>query len=87
MLAGPSANTHAVCGPCSPFLRFEAQECASTAVVRPHMNECLLSLSANFSLLLDYHVFNENVKSRAAAGGGFVHCLYFARIIGREKED
>lgn len=57
MLAGLSANTHAVCRLCSPFLRFEAQECASAAVVRPHMNECLLSRSANFSLSCSAIVF------------------------------
>lgn len=60
MLAGLSANTHAVCRLWSLLLRCEARECASTAVVRPHMNECLLPHSDNFSLLLDYHVFNES---------------------------
>lgn len=58
MVAGFSANTHTVCRLCSLFLRIEAQapECASTTVVRPHVNECLQSLPANFSLLFDFHV-------------------------------
>lgn len=73
MLAGLSANTHAVCRLCSLLLRFQAQECASSAVVRPHMNEYLLSHTANFFLLLDYHVFNE--KSTVAAEGG--ECTVF----------
>lgn len=56
MVAGSSANTHTVCRLCSLFLRIETQapECASTTVVRLHMNECLLSLSANSSLLFDF---------------------------------
>lgn len=83
MLAGLSANTHAVCRLCSVLLRFEAQECASTAVVRPHMNECLLPHSANLSLLFDYHVFNE--------GAGWLlevaMCTVFISLhLGREKE-
>ncbi len=82
MLAGLSANTHAVCRLRSPFLRCEAQECASTAVVRRQLNECLLSLSVPTSPCCSTIVlFNENAKSRAAAGGGYVHCLYFTCIV------
>lgn len=83
-----SGNTHAVCGLCSPFPRNwgQALECAGTAVVRPHMNDCLLSLMAAVSLVFDSRVFNGSVKSRVAAEDAYLHFLYFSCIMEREME-
>lgn len=70
MAAGLRASTHAVCRLRSAFLRIDAQarECARAAVVKPHVNECLLPPSVLRPLLFHFHVFNESVKSRAAVG-------------------
>ena len=72
-----SVNTHAVCGLCSPFLRNRAQalECAGTAVVRPRMNDCLLSLMAAVSLVFNSWVVNGSVKPRVAAEDVYIHFL------------
>lgn len=43
-------------------------------------------LSAKFSVLSACLVFNESFKSRTAAGGGYIHFLYFTCAMAREKE-
>lgn len=43
-------------------------------------------LSAKFSVLSACLVFNESFKSRTAAGGGYIHFLYFTCAMEREKE-
>lgn len=69
---------------CCCTLRY--RNCTTDIVVKLPTNECLLSLSAKSSVLFDYLASDDSVKSRTAAGGGYVHCLYFACTIGKENE-
>lgn len=85
MAAGLSASTHAVCRLRSAFLRMDAQawECARAAVVKLHVNECLLPPSLLHPVLFHFHVFNE--KCEVQGGRRRAGCTFSPVLQGRES--